>query len=89
MEQQMELAEFLAGLRKHRGDFLVLGHIARQDQGVGTESGGQFLDIAFESFALIGESERGAGLAPGLRDGPGDGPLVGHAENQPDFSSKY
>ena len=57
-------------------------HIARQNQRVRAERAGEFLDVFLEPFALVGEGERGAGLVPGLGDGPGDGALVGHADDQ-------
>ncbi len=88
VEKQMKFAEFPGGLRKNGSDFLVLGDIAGQNQSVGAEGGGEFLDIGLEPFALVGESEGGAGLMPGLGNGPGDGTFVGHAEHQSDFSVK-
>ena len=88
VEEQVKLAEFLGGLGKDGGDFIVFGDIAGQNQSVGAEGGGEFLDVGFETFALVGEGEGGARLVPGLGDGPGDGTFVGHAKHQPDFSSK-
>ena len=88
VQQQMQLAELLADRLEDAGDLLVLGHIAGQDQRVGAERAGQFLDVFLEAFALVGEGELRARLVPGLRDGPGDGAFVGDAEDDSEFSSE-
>ncbi len=75
-----------AGLGKDAGDVLVLGDVAGQEQGIRAEGAGEFLDIFLEPFALVSEGQRGAGVVPGLGDGPGDGTFVGHADHQSDFS---
>ena len=70
------------------GDFLVLGHVARQDERVRAKRAGEFLDVFLEPLALVGERELRALARPRLRDGPGDGAFVGDAENDPGFSVK-
>ena len=74
--------------QKHHGgrDVLILRHIARHDERVRAERAGEFFDVFLESFALVGEGEHGAGLVPGLRDGPRDGAFVGDAEDESDFA---
>ena len=70
------------------GDLLVLGDVARQDQGVGAKRAGQFLDVFLEPLALVGEGELRARAVPGLRDGPRDGAFVGDAEDDSQFASQ-
>ena len=84
----MQLAKLCPHLGEHAGDVVIFGHIARHDQRVGAERAGQFLDVVFQAFALIGEGEPGTGLMPGLRDGPGDRAFVGDSEHDSKFSSE-
>ena len=79
VKKQMKLAKLAADFSKDAGDVIVLGDIARKNQRIGPERAGQFGDIFLEPFALVGKSERGPGIVPGLGDGPGDGPFVGDA----------
>jgi hypothetical protein len=51
------LPNFSPTVLKTRGDFLVLGHVARQDQRVRAERAGEFLDVFLDAFALVGEGE--------------------------------
>jgi len=69
---QSELAELSANRVEHAGDLLVLRDVAWQDEGVVAEGARQFLDIFFQAFALISESQFGTRLVPGLRNGPRD-----------------
>ena len=46
------------------------------------EAFGEGHDAAAEAFALVGEGELGALGREGLRDAPGDGMVVGDAEDQ-------
>ena len=43
---------------------------------------GEGADAVLEHLARVAEADRGAFLLEGLRDPPGDGPLVGDAEDQ-------
>ena len=88
MQQQMQLAELFADRLEHAGDVVVLGHVARQDERVGAERAGEFLDVFLEPLALVGEGELGACAVPRLRDGPGDGAFVGDAEDNSQFASE-
>ena len=86
VQQQMQLAEFLADVLENTGDVLVLGDVARQDQRVGAERAGEFLDVFLQAFALVSEGELRAGLMPRLGDGPRDGAFVGDAEDDSEFA---
>ena len=81
MQEQMQLAEFFADGFEDTGDFLVLGHVARQDERVRAKRAGEFLDVFLDAIALVREREFRALARPRLRDGPGNGALVGNTEN--------
>ena len=81
VQEQMQLAEFFADGFEDAGDFLVLRHIARQDERVRAELAGEFRDVFLDAVALIREREFRAFARPRLRDGPGDGALVGDTED--------
>ncbi len=88
VQEQVQLAELRSHLGEDAGDFVVAGDIAGQDQGVGSKSAGEFLDVFLEPLALVGEGEFRARLVPGLRDGPGAGAFVGDPEDDPKFSGE-
>ena len=88
MKQQIQFAEFGGDGGEDARDLLVPGYVARKQEGVRAEGAGKFLDVFLEPFALVGEGERGAGVAPGLGYGPGYGTFVGNADNETDFSLK-
>ena len=44
---------------KTRGDILVPGDVAGQNEGVRAEGAGEFLHVFLEPLALVGEGERG------------------------------
>jgi len=84
----MQLAEFRADLGENVRDLFVSGDIARQNEGILPERAGEFFDVLFEPFALVRERKLRPGAMPGLSDGPGDGPLVRHAEDNAELTSK-
>ena len=86
MQEQIQLAEFFADGFEDAGDFLVLRHVARQDERVRAKRAGEFLDVFLDAVALVGEREFRALARPRLRDGPGDGALVGDTEYNSEFS---
>ena len=88
MQEQMQLAEFFADGFENVRDFLVLGHVTRQEEGVRAEGPGEFGDVFLHAVALIREREPGAFPRPRLRDGPGNGSLVGNAKDDAEFSLK-
>ena len=81
VQEQIQPAKFFADGFEDAGDFLVLRHIARQDERVRAERAGKFLDVFLDAIALIREREFRALARPRLRDGPGNGALVGNTEN--------
>src|SRR5437868_5844406 len=88
MQHQVQPAEFLSNGPKDTRDFFIFSDIAREDERVRAERSGEFLDIFFKAFALIGKSEFCAGLVPSLGNRPGDRALVGNSENDPVFLSE-
>ena len=88
VQEQMQPAEFFADGFEDTGDFLVLRHVARQDERVRAERAGEFRDVFLDAIALIRERELRAFARPRLRDGPGNGALVGDAEDDSEFSVK-
>jgi hypothetical protein len=88
VQQQVQLAKFFADGLEDARDVFILGHVARQNQGVAAERASEFLDVFLEAFALISERQFRALARPRLRDGPGDGAFVGDAEDNPSFSVK-
>ena len=55
VQQQVQFAEFLTDDAEDAGDFVVFGHIARQNQCVRAEGASQLLDIFFQPLALVRE----------------------------------
>ncbi len=88
MKQKMQFAELFCNRLENGGDIIVLRYITRQDQGLGSEGAGQFLDIFLEALALISECEFGAGFMPGLGNGPRNGAFVSHTEDDSCFASE-
>ena len=67
-------------------DVGIFGDIAWDQQRIASESACQFFHIFFKPLALIRERQLRAGLSPGLRNRPGDGPLIRDAKDDPNFS---
>jgi hypothetical protein len=85
VQEQIQPAEFFADGFEDAGDFLVLRHVARQDERVRAKRAGEFLDVFLHAVALVREREFRALARPRLRDGPGNGALVGDTENNSFF----
>ena len=82
MDQEIELAPAFLDEGEHGVEAGYVGHVAMAgDQRA--KLGGQRLDALLEGFALIGERDLGALVGAGFRDAPGDGPIVGDANDQP------
>jgi hypothetical protein len=88
MQQQVQPAEFLPDCLEDRRNFLVSGNITGQYKSVCAKSARKFLDVFFETFALVCKDKSCTRLVPGLRDGPRDGPLIGHAKHNSQFPGK-
>src|SRR5208282_4044497 len=84
----MQPAEFFADGFKDAGDFIVLRHVARQDERVRAKRTGEFRDAFLDAIALIREHEFRAFARPRLRNGPGNGALVGDPKDDSEFSLK-
>ena len=80
VDERVEASEFLADLGEDRVDLAVDGDVARQQQRVGHRRG-QRLDTLLQPLALVGEGEAHPLARERLRDGPGDGALVGDTED--------
>src|SRR5439155_25058375 len=61
-------------------DLRIAGHVARQQNGA-AHLCRELFDALFQALALIGERETHSLCGQSLSDGPGDGTLVRHAED--------
>ena len=73
-------------------DLVVVGYVALEGScGLtlgGGKLGGEGFGFALEAFGLVADGEGGAGFGELLCDGPGDGALVGEAEDDGDFAGE-
>ena len=81
VHDEVQSAEFLVDRRKHVVDLRVDGDVAGQNQRIGQRRR-EIADVLLEPFALVRHGEPGARGRSGLRDGPGDRPLVGDAHDE-------
>ncbi len=79
--QEIEPAELTLDFGEDLRDLRIVGHIAGEDEGIG-QAGGELADVLFETLALVRDREARAGGRRGLRDGPTDRALVGHADDE-------
>lgn len=79
VEQQMQFPEILRDRREHGVQVAIARHVAGMQRRVLAERGRKLLDVL---------AEPRAGLGPCLGDGPCDGPMVGDAEDEAEFSFK-
>ena len=80
VDERVEPAELLADFAEHAVDLGVVGDVARQDERV-RHGRAELFDVLLQPLALIGEGQPHPLARQRLRDGPGDGALVGDAEN--------
>ena len=89
MQEQIQFTEFFADAFENICDFVVLRHVAWQNQSIRAKSSREFRDIFLHALTLISEREFRAFARPRLRDGPRDGTFVGDAEDDPGFSVEH
>src|SRR5690242_3640637 len=85
MDEEVQSAEVLIDSGEYRVHLRVGCHVAREHQRRLAETSRQLLNVFFET-ALIGEHETRAARGGRLRNRPCDRTLVGHADNEADFT---
>ena len=88
VKKQVQFAELLTGGPKDAGNVFILGHVTRQDQGIGPERARQLFDILLYPFALISEGQGRARLVPGPGDSPRNRPFVGDAKDNAELAGE-
>ena len=85
MHDEIETAKFLVDGRGERGNLIVVGHIARENERI-LEFLGELADVFLEPLGRIRQREPGALGIERLRNAPGNGSAIGDADDETEFS---
>ena len=86
MQHQIDAIGLAPNVFEKCFNLIVAGDVAGEQRSFFSELSGQFLDIFFQSFALIIENQPRTRRGPSLCDRPGDAALVRYTKNESDFS---
>ncbi len=85
VDEKVEAAELAIDCRCQVSDLLIARNVARQDERI-LERRREIAHVLFEPLARIGQRKARAGCLRRLRNGPRNGSLVGHADDEAEFS---